>query len=116
MNLLNKERFYDRIRELTLARKIFIITGKTTDVSKALRMFRETRKDFKTPLWLSTKQHGRGYSKKIINQARIQEEKPEECPECKQLTLYYLAPCCGAPEGYKWCSGCGFEDLMERKE
>jgi hypothetical protein len=183
------EEFRDRLLEFQKARKIFVTSGLTNNITHAFEAYQEILAREKKKIYLNTKDHGkkvssifdgldrpecvecqaqlyfravpknkkgilaqlvctnsdcqRVYNSKIdletwadhIRQFGIEAAQrgvyladrstkaaprpgiedgltPATCPECKTENMYIIKACCGAPNGYLWCSHCSYELVL----
>jgi hypothetical protein len=89
---LSEEEFYDRILALQRARKIFIETGLTNNITNAFRAYQSIFAERERQIFMSTRFGNR--SRKVMDKY----ERPL-CPECNREMMF--RPVAENPEGIK---------------
>jgi len=86
MKRLSKKEFSDRVAALARAKKIFVRSGITTNITKAFELYQEILAEKERPIFISSK-----------TQPKLSDEKefvkPLPCPDCGgPLSLRHLPP------------------------
>jgi hypothetical protein len=103
MKSMTQAEFIDLIMAHQRARKIFIESGLTNNISKAFSAYQELLAEQDRTLRLTTA-NGESLPKPGTHYRYL--DIP--CPVCHSR-IYEMEKCCGAPEGWIECTKCDFQ-------
>jgi hypothetical protein len=86
MNKLSEKEFRDRIEAIGRARRIFLKTGITDNITEAFRIYQEILAEQKRELWLTSAIHGDRPHTYLDGYDR------PECPDCGANMMFRATP------------------------
>lgn len=121
MKKLSREEFNDRMLALAKAKKIFIDSGMTNNITVAFDLYQDVLAERERPLQLDSREQAADQRPsfgppKIIIPVDVELEKPT-CPDCDEVLALREAMDDEKKEGYlsAWvCNKCGYEGLSEK--
>lgn len=121
MKKLSRDEWFDRMKAVSEAEKIFIRSGITDNITVAFELYQALLAEKERPLTLDSKEQeahkGPTFGPPLVSlPIDIELEKPQ-CPDCGEVLLLRESTDEEKKEGFRsvWiCNKCGYEGMSEK--